>query len=442
MSTFACLFVPDGLRDAVSPRAWLEAMLDVERALANAGSLAGVVPAAAAAAIADACVADSFDWERLLEEGRLVGNPAEPLVRTLVALVPEDVSPYVHRGATSQDVMDTAAMIVARRALELVIDEADQVAAACASLARGNRSTPIAGRTLLQQAVPTTFGAKASGWLVAVLDVRRRLVQLRSVGLAAQLGGAAGTLAALGDRGLEVLRLFSAEVDLPEPVVPWHTNRVRIAELGAALEVFAGVVAKIGLDVALLAQTEVGEVRELAAGGSSTLPQKRNPIGSVLARACAQTVVGHAAVLRSCFVQEHERAAGTWQPEWEALSGALAYSGGAASALGTALDSLEVDSARMLRNLELTGGLVVSERLALRAMETMGRREAHEFVSMAAARADSLGHSFHKELLADPTSPFTADELDASFDVTSYVGSAEAFVDRALALYVSEVGAE
>ena len=219
-------------------------MLDAERALANAGARAGVIPAAEAAAIAAACSVDSFDWDALLREGRLTGNPAEPLVRALIAQVGEDTARWVHLGATSQDIMDTAAMLVARRSLDLVLADLTRVADACASLARSHRDTPMAGRTLLQQAVPTTFGLKSAGWLVGVLDARARLAQLRRDGLAAQLGGAAGTLAALGEHGVEIARLYAVELELGEPTLPWHTNRVRVAELGAALDIAAGVLAE------------------------------------------------------------------------------------------------------------------------------------------------------------------------------------------------------
>ena len=266
--------------------------------------------------------------------------------------------------------IDTAAMLVSRRALDLIRGELDRVAAGLAALAEEHRSTPMAARTLLQQAVPETFGYKAAGWLVAVLEARRRLEQVRTERLAVQLGGAAGTLAALEGQGLEVLRLLAAELELVEPELPWHTNRTRIAELGGALDVCASVLAKIGLDLVLLAQTEVGEVRERTDGGSSTMPQKRNPVRSVLARACAELVSGYASVLARSVVQEHERAAGAWQAEWEALSGALAYTGGAAWNIAEAVESLEVDTERMRVNLELTGGLIVAERLSTRT----GRR--------------------------------------------------------------------
>ena len=342
---------------------------------------------------------------------------------------------YVHWGATSQDVMDTASMLVTRRASELIVAELDRVAAGLARLADSHRSTPMAARTLLQQAVPTTFGFKAAGWLVSVLEARSRLVAVRRDRLAVQLGGAAGTLAAIGDAGPEVLRLLAAELGLAEPVLPWHTNRTRLAELGGALETAAGVLGKIGLDVVLLAQTEVGEVREGTGGGSSTLPHKRNAISSTLARACARLVEGYTSVLTSALDQEHERAAGAWHAEWEALSGALAYTGGAAHAIANAVDALEIDAERMRRNLDATNGLVVAERVSFLLAERHGRAEAHEIVRQAAQSADESGGSFEEQLRADARVDLTVEELAEALDPTSYLGSAEAFVDRALELY-------
>ena len=266
MTPFAAIFVPDALREAVSDRAWLEGMLDAERALARAGAAAGLVPEVAATRIEEACRAELYDTARLAEDGRAVGNPAEPLVRELRTAVGDDAADFVHLGATSQDVVDTAAMLVSHRAVTLVLAELDRLADGCAELARAHRSTPMAARTLLQQAVPTTFGLKSAGWLVSVLEARRRLAAVRDEQLAAQLGGAAGTLAALGDEALEIVRLYAQELGLGEPVLPWHTNRLRIAELGAALDAAAGAAAKVGLDIVLLAQTEVDEVAEASAG--------------------------------------------------------------------------------------------------------------------------------------------------------------------------------
>ncbi len=438
MTTFGPLFVPERLLDAVSDRAWLEAMLDVESALARAEAAAGIVPADSATAIADNCHPERYDIETLAREGRSVGNPAEPLVRALRDAVGDPAAGFVHWGATSQDVMDTASMLVARRGLDVILDELDSVTAGLAELAEVHRSTPMAARTLLQQAVPTTFGFKVAGWLVAVLEARRRLRTVRTDRLAAQLGGAAGTLAPLGEHGVDVLRLFSGELGLAEPVLPWHTNRARIAELGGALETTAGVLGKIGLDVVLLAQTEVGEVREGRDGGSSTLPQKRNPVGSTLARACAHLVSGYASVLSRTLIHEHERAAGAWHAEWEALSGALAFTGGAAAAIAEALDGLEVDAARMRRNLDLTDGLILAERVAFSLAERHGRAEAHEIVREAARRASGSGRTFEEELHADARIGLSDKELGQALDPTTYLGSAEEFVDRALEQYRRE----
>jgi len=436
VTPFEALFVPAALRDAVSGRAWLEAMLDAERALAGAGARAGVVPEGAAHAIAEACTPEGYDLDELLDEGRLVGNPAEPLVRAVVAQVGDDVARWVHFGATSQDIVDTAAMLVSRNALGLVLDELERGSDGCAALCRTHRSTPLAGRTLLQQAVPTTFGLVAAGWLDALLDARARLSAVREHGLAAQLGGAAGTLSALGERGLEVAGLFARELGLAEPTVPWHANRVRVAELGAALEIAAGVAAKIALDIQLLAQTEVAEVREggAAGGGSSAMPQKRNPVGATRTRACAALARGHASVLTAALLAEHQRAAGPWQAEWEALSGALATTGGAAAALAETLAALEVDEARMRSNLDATGGAIVAERVALLLTERLGRGRARELVREAALRAGEDGRSFADELAGMETG-LTESELAAALDPTTYLGSAGALVDRVLRRY-------
>jgi 3-carboxy-cis,cis-muconate cycloisomerase len=431
MSAFEPLFVPEHLLAAVSDRAWLEAMLEAESALARAEAAAGIVPAEAAAAIAESCRPELFDFGELLEQGRPSGNPAEPLVRALRDAVGSDAARWVHRGATSQDIMDTASMLVARRASTLILAELDRVAAGLADLANTHRATPMAARSLLQQALPTTFGVKVSGWLVAVLEARRRLEDTQTDRLAAQLGGAVGTLAALGPAGTEVLRRFAEELDLAEPVVPWHTNRTRIAELGAALDLCAGVLAKIGLDIALLAQTEIGEVREGDGGGSSTLPQKRNPVHSIFARACAQLVSGYASVLSRALLQEHERAAGAWHAEWAALSGALAYTGGAAAAIGEAVATLEVDAERMRRNLALTDGQIVAERVAF----MLDGGSGHEVVREAALRAASSGRTFADELRADDRVSLSDDDLAEALDPETYLGSADAFVDRALEEY-------
>jgi 3-carboxy-cis,cis-muconate cycloisomerase len=443
---FRPIFVPDRLREAVSGKAWLQAMLDAEAALAIAEARAGLIPAEAAKAIASRCDARLFDPGEVGREGRAAGNPVPPLVRALteaVSRVSEDAARYVHKGATSQDITDTAAMLVARRALDLLLVEIDGLSTACARLADAHRGTMMAGRTLLQQALPTTFGLKAAGWLVSVLETRRRLLDVRATGLAAQLGGAVGTLASLGGSGVSVLREFAREVDLAEPVVPWHTNRSRISELGATLSLVAGVLGKISLDVVLMAQTEVGEVAEPPGdgrGGSSTLPHKRNPVLSVTAVASARRVQDLSGTLQAAMIGEHERAAGAWHAEWEALSDALALTGGAATATREAVEGLQVHSDRMRENLGATGGLLLSEHVTTIVAEKLGRLEAHELVQAASHRTLASGRSLREELLAEPTlrEMLTPEELDAALDPARYLGSAEVFVDRALELYRKE----
>jgi len=436
VTAFDPLFVPSELREAVSGRAWLGAMLEMEAALATAGASVGLVPGASAEAIGEACTdVDAFRWDELLEKGRAVGNPAEPLVRALRDRVGGEHERFVHLGATSQDVLDTAAMLVSREAVALVLSRVDATAQACAALAREHRATPMAARTLLQQAVPTTFGLVAAGWLVALLDARGRLAEIAESGLAVQLGGSAGTLSALGDDGTHIVDAVARELGLAVPTLPWHTNRVRVAELGAALATVAGVCGKVGVDVVLLSQTEVGEVREAAGGGSSAMPQKRNPVKATLARSCAALAAAHASVLQNGIVQEHQRAAGAWHAEWEALCGALSYAGSGAAAVAESLGGLEVDAARMRENLDASGGLVLSERVASALAERLGRGPAHELVA-AAAEAPS----FREALLADPRAALDAQDVDALLDPTTYLGSAGGFVDRALARYETEKG--
>jgi 3-carboxy-cis,cis-muconate cycloisomerase len=423
---FDGIFVPEEFREAVSDRAWLQAMLDVERALSAAEARAGVIPADAAAAIADSCHADRFDPAELAEQGRAAGNPVEPLVRALTEAVEGDAAAYVHWGATSQDILDTAAMLVTRSALDLLLEVLALVAEQCARLADAHRSTVMAGRTLLRQAVPTTFGLKAAGWLVTLLEARQSLARIRRDRLAVQLGGAAGTLASLDTAGPEVQRLLAEELGLQQPLLPWHTSRVRVAELGSALAIAAGALAKIGLDLALLGQTEVGEATESGGGASSTMPQKQNPVGSALAVACARNVLAQSAVLLAAVPQEHERALGGWHSEWPALSAALSFTGGAADATRHALANLEVDPKRMRANLDLADGLVMSERASYLLAERVGRPHAFELVAEAA----STGRPLAEALDLDP------EDLEPA----SYLGSAGELVDRALAAYREELG--
>ncbi|MFI0419313.1 3-carboxy-cis,cis-muconate cycloisomerase [Spongiactinospora sp. 9N601] len=414
----------------VSGAAWLAAMLDAEAGLAAAHAALGLVPADAAAAIAAACRPERFDAHALGERAGLSGNPVVPLVKALRELVPAEHRGHVHLGATSQDILDTAAMLVAGRALVPLAADLDAAADACAALAVRHRDTVLPGRTLLQQAVPTTFGLKAAGWLTALTAARDRLRALRRP---VQYGGAAGTLSALGDRGHEVVAAFASELGLDEPLIPWHTDRTPVAGLACALGIAAGVLAKIATDVKLLAQTEVGEAAEPSApgrGGSSAMPHKRNPVGAISVLACAQRVPGLVGAVLAGMAQEHERAAGAWQAEQETLSDLLRLTGSAASWAREILEGLSVDEARMRANLAATGGLPMAESVVARLG---GGPRARALVDAACARAVAEGRPLGEVLAADEDVRLTPAEIDAALDPAGYLGSAGAFVDRALA---------
>jgi len=411
---FDAVLARGSVRAAVADRAWLQAMLDVEAALARAQAAAGVIAAEHADAIAAACRAERFDVAALGAEAAAVGNPAAPLVRALRAQVGDPAAGDVHRGATSQDIVDSAAMLVARRAVDAVLDDLGGAADAAARLTGEHRATVMAGRTLLAQAVPVTFGLKAAGWLVALDESAGRLQAVRDGRLAAQLGGAAGTLAALGDAGLDVLARFARELELAEPVLAWHTDRTRIAELAAALGEGCGAMAKVAGDVVLLSQTEVGEVREGGeGGGSSTMPQKRNPVAAVSALAGARQAPGLVATLLAAMEHEHERAAGAWHAEWAPLRALLIATGSAAAWLRDCLEHLEVDPERMRANLD---GALMAERVA----GALGREAADEIVRSGRPLAEAL---------LDRMSP---DEVQLLLNPASYLGANDALIDRAL----------
>jgi len=437
---FGGVFARGPVAGQVDDRAMLQAMLDAEAALARASAGAGVIPAAAAAAIAACCDAGRFDLAALGRASAAAGNPVVPLVRALAEQLPEDAAGHVHQGATSQDVLDTAAALVAHRALGPLLRDLAAAAGACAGLAEAHRGTVLAGRTLLQQAVPVTFGLKAAGWLVGLDETRLRLAEVRRRVLAVQLGGAAGTLAGFGDRGLEVLAGFAADLSLAEPTVPWHAVRARPAALAGALGACAGVLGKVARDVALLAQNEVAEVREgggAGRGGSSAMPHKRNPVAAVAVAACTARVPGLVATMLAAMPQEHERAAGGWHAEWEPQRELLRLVGSAASWCRELLEHLEVDAGRMRANLDAAGGLPLAEAAVAALAGPLGRRRAREAVELASRRAAEEGRTLREVLLASPevAGRLAAADLDRALDPAAQLGAAGALVDRALAAH-------
>ncbi|GAT67454.1 3-carboxy-cis,cis-muconate cycloisomerase [Planomonospora sphaerica] len=426
---FSGMFARGGAAAEVTDAAWLAAMLDVEAALARAQAGLGLVPREAAEAVGAACDPELFDLAEIGRRAADSANPVVPLVAALREQVRGDLRRYVHHGATSQDVNDTAAMLVARRALAQILGDLRTAADACARLAGEHRDTVMAGRTVLQQAVPITFGLKAAGWLTALHRSHARLAALR---LPVQYGGAAGTLSVLRGRGHEVPPRLAAELELAAPILPWHTDRTPVAELACALGVTAGVLGKIATDVKLLAQTEVAEAAEPSApgrGGSSAMPHKRNPVGAVSVLACVQRVPGLVASVLAGMLAEHERAAGPWQAEWETAGELLRLTGSAASWLGELLEGLTVDAARMRANLDLTRGLPMAENVVVRLGGTPQARSA---VDAACARAVEEGLSLREALLAGPGTDLSPEDLDTALDPARALGSAGAFVDRAL----------
>jgi 3-carboxy-cis,cis-muconate cycloisomerase len=345
---FAGIYARGEAAACVGEQAWLRAMLDVEAALARACAAEGLIPAAAAERIAAACEPAGFDLARLAAQAGEHASPVVPLVAALRARVPEGDAPYVHLGATSQDILDTAMMLIARRALEPLLADARAAAAAAARLARRHRHTAMIGRTLMQQALPTSFGLRAAVWLDGLAQASARLGHAREHELAVQMGGPVGTRApAVGAR-------VAAELGLREPQLPWHTQRLRVASLAAALGMLCGALAKIARDVTLLSQDEVAEVREAGGagrGGSTAMAHKRNPVAAISTLACARRTPGLVATLLASIEQEHERAAGAWQAEWGTLGELLALSGSAAAWTRDLLEGLEVDAERMAANL-------------------------------------------------------------------------------------------
>ncbi|MEZ7005350.1 3-carboxy-cis,cis-muconate cycloisomerase [Streptomyces sp. AD55] len=418
---------------ATGDAAYLRALLEAETALTRAQAELGLAPAGAVAAVADAADPDRFDPASLAERARGGGNPVIPLVADLTRAAGEEYGPYVHRGATSQDILDTATMLVAARALDLILADLDRAGRALAALAAAHRDTAMPGRTLTQHAVPTTFGLKAAGWRSLVLDARDRITAVRD-SLPAQLGGAAGTLAAFGAYGAPdpaaLPAAYARELGLSAPLLPWHTLRTPVADLAGCLAFTAGALGKVAVDVLTLARTEIGEVAEGTGGGSSAMPHKANPVRATLISAAARRAPQLAATLYGSLAAEDERPAGAWHAEWEPLRDLLRLTGGAARDAAGLTEHLKVRPETMRAHLDLTHGLIVSERLAAELAPLLGRSRAKALLTELAARAYAEDRPLG-ELLAEVPELREAD-LAAAADPARYTGSAGELTDRAL----------
>lgn len=436
------LFVDAEMAAIFSDRASVQAMLDFESALARAESECGVIPGSAIAAIVKACDASLYDIADIGQQATLAGNPAIPLVKMLTAEVAKsdaDAARFVHFGATSQDVIDSGRACQFNAAWELLLHRCEKLAHGLARLAEQHRHTPIIGRTFLQQAVPVSFGYKVALWLEGINSIYSH--GMNAGPIRHSLAGAAGTLAALGSKAEDVLQAFARVMASPSAtLVPSHTIRTDYGARACTLGIFAGHLGKIARDVALMAQTEIGEVAEPDApgkGGSSTMPHKRNPVLCTTILANTQRTPGLVATMLTAMPQEHERALGGWHAEWRTLVELFADTGAALNQTVTLIEGLQVFPEKMRINIEITNGLVMAERVAMAMAGKIGRAEAHHLIETASRKTVESGQHLRDILGSDATvkKHLTATELQALFDPATYRGAADSIIDRSLGHY-------
>ncbi len=430
------LYGSDAMRAVFDERTYFQRMLDFEAALARVQGRLGIIPAAAAEAIVAAARFDNFDQEEMAASARNVGYPVVGLVKGLSRAAGEHGG-WTHWGATTQDVMDTATVLQVRDGLALVRSELLAIVRALAAQAERHRATLMPGRTHLQHALPTTFGLKCAIWLQPLAVHVERLDQLRGRVELVEFGGAAGTLASLGPDGVAVLEALAVELGLAAPAAPWHVCRDGLAETTGFLGLVCGSLAKIATDVILLAQTEVAELAEpyvAGRGASSTMPQKRNPIASEYILAAARTVQALVPVMQGAMAQDHERATGPWQAELLALPQAFVLTHGALLHARAIAEGMVVDPARMRRNLDATGGLIVAEAVMMGLAPHLGRGEAHHVVKHACDRALAESITLADALAQEPGVRERLDRpaIERLTDPAGYLGSTGAFIDRVL----------
>jgi 3-carboxy-cis,cis-muconate cycloisomerase len=429
------------MRAICDDAAALQNMLDFEAALARAEAAVGVIPANVAGPITNACKAESFDFAALADAATRSGNLAIPLVKTLtsnVAKVNAEAARFVHWGATSQDVIDTGTMLGLRAGIDALLADVDRAIAGFAGLARQHRHTAMVARTWLQHALPMPFGLKLAEYAAALHRSKLRLQRLRSEALALQFGGAAGTLAALGDKGLAVAEKLADELKLPLAEAPWHTHRDRIAEAASVFAIVAGSCGKIARDVSLMMQTDVGEAFEPSGegrGGSSTMPHKRNPVAAASALAAATMAPNLAATIFSAQVQDHERSAGPWHAEWPTLPTLMLVTSGGLAAIVDIAEGLEVDAVRMRANLDATHGLIMAEAVTFALAEKIGKSDAHHLIEAASKKAVKEKKHLRDVLTSDAkvTAQLDADKITALFEPMAYQGASQVLIDRLLA---------
>ena len=434
---FEPVFITDEMAPITSARNLVQKMVEFECALAQAQAEVGLIPVKAAKEISGLISTHGIDPTELGVKARSGGTPVIPLVQILTDKLSVSARPWIHYGATSQDVLDTATMMIIREAIKLIYADLLQVGASLASLAQQHRRTPMVARTLMQHALPTTFGLKVANWLDGVVSASVSLERFFAEGLSVQFGGAAGTLAALGDSGIEVGTRVASILGLSLPIMPWHAQRVRIAELGASLSLTVGALAKISTDIILASQAEIGELSQVQdyGGGSSAMPQKVNPVGPIVVNACFRRMQGLLPVLYGCLLAENERGAGEWQAEWQTLRDLLLVTGVSVQRTSATLSNLVVDKNKMLQNLELSRGNVMSERILLMLSEVLGRSTAHDLVREATGRTIRNASTLKEELMKESVfrERFSPEDTLKAFDPLTYLGSAQVFIDNALA---------
>ncbi|KPB40018.1 3-carboxy-cis,cis-muconate cycloisomerase [Pseudomonas syringae pv. maculicola] len=438
---FDAYFMQPEMREIFSDEGRVQGMLDFEAALARAQARVGLIPPEVVADIELSCDARLFDFDALAIAIGSAGNSAIPLVKALgkqIAARSAEAERYVHMGATSQDVMDSGLILQLRRAIVLLERDLTLLADAMAEQAQRHAGTPLAGRTWLQQATPVTLGMKIAGWLGAVTRHRQRLNEIKPRLLCLQFGGASGSLAALGDQAFSVAEALAGELQLELPEQPWHTQRDRLVEFAGLLGLIAGSLGKLGRDVSLLMQTEVGEVFEPSApgkGGSSTMPHKRNPVGAAVMISTATRAPGLVATMLAAMPQEHERSLGLWHAEWETLPELCCLVSGSLQQALQVLPGLQVDAERMASNLQSTKGLVLAEAVSIALAQRIGRDAAHHLVEQCCRRAVEQGAHLRQVLGETPqvSEQFSSDELDRLLDPAHYLGQARQWVERAVA---------
>ncbi len=431
---FKDMFGTAAMRAVFDDAATVRRYVETEVALARVQGRLGVIPAEAARAIEARADAAALDMALLREETEIVGYPILPLVHQLSRQCGPE-GEYLHWGATTQDIMDTATVLQVREALELVDADLAALDAILDNLAREYRDTPMAGRTHLQHALPITFGYKAAVWLLMLRRHRERLAQLRPRVLIGQFGGAAGTLASLGEQGLAVHGALMDELGLGAAPVTWHVARDGLAETVQFLALVCGSLGKIAVDIMLMMTNELGEAFEpfvKGRGASSTMPQKRNPISCELMWAASKTVRQHAGLALDAMLQDFERATGPWHIEWSAVPEAFVLTAGSLRQARFMLGGLEVDTARMARNLDLSGGLIVAEAVMMGLAPHIGRQTAHDVVYDAWRAAATSRRRLADVLREDArvAQRLGADQIERLCDPAHYLGAAPRMVDR------------